>query len=249
MNDSANAILAVGARPNMAGHPREAAEVVGDARALVVNLGNITDDRMAAMEAAGLRAKEANIPRLIDVVGVGCSTLRLDFGRRWIREYTPQIIKGNSSEILSLAGDTAHASGIDAGTADVVTDENMAVMARPFTAYAKAVGAVVLATGPVDVITDGVTTLGVANGTPKLARLTGTGCMAGALAGVYLSVAEPFQAALLGVAMLNLAGEEGALQTQGLGSFHVALFDALSLLKGEDIQRRLHLLDGEGNWL
>lgn len=249
MNDSANAILAVGGRPNMAGHPKEAAEVIHDAKALAVNLGNITDDRMAAMMAAGREAVRLGIPRLIDVVGVGCSSLRLQFARQWIEAFRPQIIKGNASEIRALCGVTAHASGIDVGAADVVTDENIASMAPPFAAYARQTGAVVLVTGPVDVVTDGQVTIGVANGSPKLAKLTGTGCMAGALCATYLSAGTPFMAALLGIVMMDLAGEEGAMRTQGLGSFHVSLFDGLSLLKGEDIQRRLRLLDGAGQWL
>ena len=52
MNDCANLVLAVGASPNMASHPEEAAEFVSLASVLAVNLGNIADDRMEGMQRA-----------------------------------------------------------------------------------------------------------------------------------------------------------------------------------------------------
>ena len=48
----ANAILAVGARPIMAEHPEEVAEITETADALLLNLGNITDVRMESMKIA-----------------------------------------------------------------------------------------------------------------------------------------------------------------------------------------------------
>ena len=50
INQCANAILAVGARPIMAEHPKEVREITDSARALMLNLGNITDARMTSME-------------------------------------------------------------------------------------------------------------------------------------------------------------------------------------------------------
>lgn len=42
----ANAVLALGARPIMAEHPKEVAQITATAGALMLNLGNITDVRM-----------------------------------------------------------------------------------------------------------------------------------------------------------------------------------------------------------
>ena len=45
INDCANAVLAVGASPIMAEHPKEVAEIVRRAKGLSVSLANITDVR------------------------------------------------------------------------------------------------------------------------------------------------------------------------------------------------------------
>lgn len=131
MNDSANAILVVGASPIMASHPREVEEVVSHSDSLVVNLGNITDVRMEAMMKAGKRAWSLQIPTLIDVVGIGTSTLRYDFAKAFIDACHPGIIKGNSSEIRRLMGLPSHAKGVDSSREDQVTVETIAQLAGP----------------------------------------------------------------------------------------------------------------------
>lgn len=242
MNDCANVVLAVGGSPNMASHPEEAAEVVSSASVLAVNLGNISDDRMKGMERAGEKAHELGIPILIDAVGAGCSSLRLRFARQFIESYHPAVIKGNSSEIRALCGLPSHSVGVDAGAGDSVTVENFAAASREFSLYAAEHQAVVLVSGPVDVITDGKETCGVANGSPMMAKLTGTGCMLGVLAATYLSARRPWQAAVLAAVMMGTAGEQAAVQSAGMGSFHIALLDALSNLTAADVWRRRKLI-------
>ncbi len=242
MNDSANVILAVGGVPNMASHPKEVVEVGRAAAALVVNLGNISSERMEAIWLAGQAAHTDGIPMLIDLVGVACSTLRRNFAMQFIRECRPQIIKGNSSEIRAICGLPSHAVGVDAGAADAVTAENFRKAAQDIQAYALAQQAVLLMSGPVDVVTDGTRMCGVANGTAQLARLTGTGCMLGALAGVYLA-GRTWEAAVLAAVMMGLAGEEaGRIAGSRMGTFHVALLDAFSQMTDAQIQQQMKLL-------
>ncbi len=243
MNDSANVILAVGGVPNMASHPKEVVEVGKAAASLVVNLGNISSERMEAIRLAGQAAHADGIPMLIDLVGVACSTLRRDFAVQFIRECHPQIIKGNSSEIRAICGLPSHAVGVDAGAADTVTAENFRQAAQDIQAYALAQHAVLLMSGPVDVVTDGMQVCGVANGTAQLARLTGTGCMLGALSGVYLASRKPWDAAVLAAVMMGLAGEEaGRIAGNRMGTFHVALLDAFSEMTDIQIQQQMKLL-------
>lgn len=243
MNDSANVILAVGGVPNMASHPKEVVEVGRAAAALVVNLGNISSERMEAIRLAGQAAHEDGIPMLIDLVGVACSTLRRDFAVQFIRECRPQIIKGNSSEIRAICGLPSHAVGVDAGAADTVTAKNFRNAAQDIQAYALAQQAVLLMSGPVDVVTDGTRVCGVANGTAQLARLTGTGCMLGALVGVYLAGRRPWEAAVLAAVMMGLAGEEASrIAGSRMGTFHVALLDAFSQMTDAQIQQQMKLL-------
>lgn len=248
-NDSANGILAVGGRPNMASHPDEVSEAVRGAAALTVNLGNITAERLVAMDRAGAAACRKGIPILLDAVGVGFSTLRRDFARRFVKQYRPAVVKGNASELRALCGLSCHGTGVDVAAADAVSTlaaaRREAAALRPF---ADRWHAVLLETGAVDIVipTEGLSperqpsvsgSAFVGNGTPTLARLTGTGCLLGALAGVWLAVANPWEAALLAASTLGVAGEraeEAVWQQRAkpvpLGSFHTALLDALSTL-------------------
>ena len=119
INQCANAILAVGGRPIMAEHPREVSEITATAGALMLNLGNITDVRMAAMRLSARTAAEHGTPILLDAVGVACSRLRRDYACCLMEAVTPAVIKGNYSEINALLAGTADAE-IKAKYADVI---------------------------------------------------------------------------------------------------------------------------------
>ena len=248
MNDSANVVLALGASPNMASHPDEAAEAVRGADALAVNLGNITAERMEAMERAGKAAREKGIPILLDAVGVGFSTLRRQFAEHFMEAYRPAIVKGNASELRTLCGLASHSRGVDAGPADAVGTAQLEDMAAVLPDFAAQWQTVLLLTGATDLIAAPDRTAFVCNGTPVLARLTGTGCMVGAMAATWLaapSAGTPWEAAVLACVTMGIAGEkaeqaagQGAAGRVPMGTFHVALLDALSTLTDEDIETR-----------
>ena len=62
MNQCANAILALGAKPIMAEHPDEVMEITRTASSLLLNLGNITDSRISAMRLSLKEASATGIP-------------------------------------------------------------------------------------------------------------------------------------------------------------------------------------------
>ena len=76
INDCANAVLAVGASPIMAEHPKEVAEIVRRAKGLSVSLANITDVRAESMGIALEAARESSVKSVIDLVGITCSQFR-----------------------------------------------------------------------------------------------------------------------------------------------------------------------------
>ena len=95
INQCANAILAIGARPMMAEHPKEVSEITRTARSLMLNLGNITDARMESILISAKTAREQNIPFLLDAVGIACSTLRREYVKELLSTAIPTVIKGN----------------------------------------------------------------------------------------------------------------------------------------------------------
>ena len=235
INQCANAILAVGGRPIMAEHPQEVAEITATAGALMLNLGNITDVRMDAMRLSAQTAGERGIPILLDAVGVACSRLRRDYACGLLECVTPAVIKGNYSEINALYHESYRASGVDADAA-----LNELAMEKVAAALARACHTMVLASGKVDIVTDGKHLVRVRNGTPQLSCVTGTGCMLGALAAAYLSAASGMEAAVTACAVLGVCGQLAETE-RGSGSFMVGLMDTLSTIEGAELERYMDM--------
>ena len=241
VNDCANALLAVGAQPIMAEHPEETAAITRGAAALLVNLGCVTDSRLAAMQVSGQEALDTGVPCVIDLVGVGCSLLRLQFARRFVGTFHPAVIKGNLSELKAFAGTPTAASGVDAAADDCLTPENTGKTLDQLSRLARRTGAVILSTGETDLIVNDKEALLLCNGTPMLARITGTGCVAGALTAAGLSAGDGMTAAALAISMLGISGELAAETAHGTGSFRAALIDALNTLEDHTFAQRLRL--------
>jgi hydroxyethylthiazole kinase len=241
INDCANMVLATGAKPIMAEHPDEVADITAVSAALAVNLGNITDVRMKSMRIAGETAQKMHLPVILDLVGVGCSRLRRDYAKIFIEKCRPSVIKGNVSELRALCGFASSAEGIDAGALDKITPDNRAAYEKMLGNYAKKYQAVLVASGAYDFITDGSISYLVANGTPHLAQITGTGCMLNVLAGSFLSSADPMGAVLLAALLLGIAGEHAAA-AKGPGSFRAALLDEVYALQDEILIREAKLI-------
>jgi len=235
INQCANAILAVGARPMMAEHPKEVSEITGSAQALMLNLGNITDARMESMLISAKTAREQNIPFLLDVVGIACSVLRREYVRSLLNTATPAVIKGNYSEIQALHRASYRSSGVDA-------DSSLGIRTIDHSALSLAcsLGTIILASGKVDIITDGNRLYHIHNGTPSLSQITGTGCLQGALCASYLSAKPGIEAVITGCVVLGICGEL-AQTDRGAGTFLCHLMDALSTLTDAEIEQHLKL--------
>lgn len=221
INGCANVILAVGARPIMAEHPLEVAEITNRSDGLMLNLGNITDARIKSMQISGKTAKEKGIPILIDAVGVACSALRRKLALRLIETCKPTVIKGNCSEIMALMNPDYSAAGVDS--------EKLGDISGVAVKLAKRSGGVVLVSGKRDIITDGQRIAYVKNGCAQLGKITGTGCMLGALCTAYLAISDGYEAAKTACAVMGICGERSRT-AKGNGSFGVNLLDNLSSL-------------------
>lgn len=219
----------------MAEHPAEVAEITATAQALMLNLGNITDVRMDSMRIATQTAKRMHIPILLDAVGVSCSKLRREYVSGLLPDVMPAVIKGNYSEINALYCDSYRSSGVDADHSLETTAVGAAAAA-----LARKYETVILASGQVDIITDGVKMVRIRNGTKQLSSVTGTGCMLGALCAAYLSSAPAMEAAIAACAVLGICGQLAETE-KGSGTFMVNLMDALSTITDEEISSYLEI--------
>lgn len=236
INDCANYVLAAGAKPIMAEHPLEVEEITSRADALAVNIGNITDARLKSIRLSAKKADELNIPWIIDIVGVNCSKLRFNYVNELLNDFNPSVIKGNMSEIKAISRIESHGKGIDVTKADATTNENIAENVLISKKLAQKYKTVVIASGKIDIITDGNTTYTVENGCELMSLITGTGCILNVLTGTILSVAEPIKSGIMAAALLGIAGEL-ADNSKGTGSFKISLLDMVSTMTAEKMSK------------
>jgi hydroxyethylthiazole kinase len=231
MDFTANALLALGARPIMAYAAEEVEEVAATARALVLNLGTPSPKRLEAMHLAGKAAARNRIPIVFDPVGVGLTALRRSAARQMVGQLPISVIRGNASEILGLA----EAGPGPAGVAAVHTIEDVIPTARQLIGKTAEIVAV---SGPRDWIGGQQKAVRVANGHALMSRVTGTGCVLSALIGAFLSVdQDSFVAVVSAMALWGVCGEMAAGHTQGPGQYRTALIDALDAITPQTLVR------------
>lgn len=238
MNITANALLACGASPVIAHADNEVEEMVDHAGALVLNIGTLTDDWVITMIKAGRRASVLGKPIVLDPVGAGATALRTNAARAILFQTWVSVVRGNPSEILSLAGRDGSNKGVDA-------THTIADVADGAARLARELGTTLAITGVTDLVTDGRRTLMVEGGHELMAVVTGTGCSATALIGAFLAVdRDPLTAAATALAYFGLAGEIAGTRAAGPGSFLVDLLDALYTLTPDELATRCRITRG-----
>jgi len=233
MNNSANALLALGASPAMIHSSDEVEDFVSLSQALVINIGTLFSEQIAACKLAAMRARAVGVPWILDPVGAGATPYRRAAAEALAR-LGPSVIRGNGSEILTLAQDQA---GAGKGVDSLHGSEAALDAARRL---ALKTGAVVAITGAVDYTTDGQRVTAIENGHLLMTRVTGLGCSATAVIGGFLAV-EPdaFAATVAGLAVFGVAGEIAAERAVGPGTLQVALLDTLYALDEATLKAKL----------
>ena len=228
-NFTANMLLAVGAAPVMLNEAEECAQLLQICGGgLLVNVGTLSQAQAGVMRRAVDAAHAAGVPWVLDPVAVGLLEFRTEFCRELLSMH-PALIRGNASEIMALAGESAGGRGTD-------TTEESSAAVQAAGRLARQCGCTVLVTGPVDYVTDGERLLALGNGDSLMTRVTGVGCAMGALAAACVAAApDAFTGAAACAAILGLAGERAAARCPRPGSFAPALLDELDALTPADV--------------
>ena len=221
MNQCANAILALGAKPIMAEHPDEVMEITKTASSLLLNLGNITDSRISSMRLALRQAGSTSIPVTLDAVGAACSALRKTLVKLFLTSGKLTCLKGNYSEVLALYDDTYKAIGVD--SAKNIDDGLLVEAAQKLSANNNLI---VVATGKTDIVAYKDQICRVEGGCRQLSEATGTGCMLGAVIATYLAEENSLQSVVNACSFFKKCGEKAATD-KGIGTFMVNLLDAI----------------------
>lgn len=264
--DVANLLLAAGASPVMTDHPAETASTASASDGLVLNLGTLKIGSVIAMIRAGRAANRKGIPVVLDPVGIGVSAHRRHAARRILSRVSVSIVRGNSSEIRTLANlfgypvekeqhgvdavsvqmQDANASSNSMEAAEAtVSKSSITKRLRTDTHIArflsKKLRAVIVCTGSCDLVVCASQTARIHNGCPELAQITGSGCMMDGLLAAFAATSKSyFYPSICAVTEIGLCGEKAVAQMRangtGLGSFHTYFMDAISQMTGEQLQ-------------
>ena len=245
INDCANAVLAIGGSPFMAEDAEELEEVVTIADALVINIGKLSKEQINSMNVSAKAANETDTPIILDPVGVGVTELRNKTTMNLINNYNMAAIRGNITEIKSIAklvgviDENNTAKGVDVNIDDIITEENLSANGEIIRELAEKLDTTILASGPIDILSDGKTTIAIDNGDDMMPLITGSGCMLSSIVGSCIGGSTPLEGSLVAILAMNLAGEKARAKVdekdEGTGSFRAYLIDYLYKTNAESL--------------
>lgn len=237
-NFTANALLAMGATPAMVDIVSEAGPFATVASATLINLGTPTPEQQQASREAAVAVTAAGTPWVLDPVAIGALPVRTALAHELL-ELRPTAIRGNASEIIALAGAGSGGRGVDA-----VDTPDAALSAA--TTLARASGSVIAVSGAVDLVTDGLTMIRIANGDALLTRVTGGGCALGAVMAASLAAGRaleisPLECVAAAALSYAIAAERAAAVASRPGSFAVAFLDAIDAIGESELRGRANV--------
>lgn len=242
VNDCANILLACGGSPIMADDADEVEEITSLCNGLNINIGTLNQRTVPAMLGAGKKANELGHPVVLDPVGAGASTLRTKTAQELVEKIKFTVIRGNISEIKTLALGGGTTRGVDADMADTVTRENLPEAVSFAKAYAKKVAAVIVITGAIDIVADEERAYCIFNGHPMMSSITGTGCQLSAMTAAYVTAnqEQPLDAAAAAVCAMGICGEKAYARLNhedGNATYRNYIIDAIYHLNGLELER------------
>ena len=242
VNDVANILLACGGSPIMTDDIEDVEDITSICGGLNINIGTLNKNTIPSMFMAGKKSNELGHKVLLDPVGAGASKLRTETALKLMEEVKLDVIRGNISEIKTLAFGSGSTKGVDADVADKVTEETLESAVAFAKNFAAKSGSIIAITGAIDLVADGNTCYVIRNGRPEMGRITGTGCQLSGMMTAFL-IANPgneLEAAAAAVSAMGLAGEIGWGYMQpgdGNSTYRNRIIDAVYHMDGAALDR------------
>lgn len=242
VNDVANVLLACGGSPIMSDEPEDVEDITSICQGLNINIGTLNKRTIESMFIAGKRANKLGHTVLLDPVGAGASVLRTNIAVELMNKIEFNAIRGNISEIKTLAYGSGTTKGVDADVADAVTEENLENSIKFIKEFAKKSETIIAITGAIDLVSDGKRCFVIRNGRPEMGKITGTGCQLSGMMTAFL-VANPneqLEAAAAAVCTMGLAGEIGwsyMKEGDGNSTYRNRIIDAIYNMDKETLDK------------
>lgn len=241
VNDVANIILACGGSPIMSDDADDVEDITSICGGLNINIGTLNKNTIPSMFLAGAKANSLGHKVLLDPVGAGASRLRTQTAVDLMRKVKFDVIRGNISEIKTLALGSGTTKGVDADVSDAVTDSNLEKSVQFVKDFARKAGCVVAVTGAIDLVSDGEKCYVIRNGRAEMGRITGTGCQLSGMMAAFIT-ANPenvLESCAAAVCAMGLAGETGwknMLPGDGNSTYRSRIIDAIYNMDGEALE-------------
>jgi hydroxyethylthiazole kinase len=233
MNNTANALLSLGASPVMAHAIEEVADMAQIASALVINIGTLSEHWIEAMKVAMQTARLRNIPIIVDPVGAGATKFRTATVKELFKIAKPSVIRGNASEIMALLDTSIQTKGVDSSH----SSDKAELAAKNLAEHYKCL---VVVSGEIDIITNGNETIFIDNGHSMMPKVTGLGCTATALTGAFCAVNDNYlQACANAMALMGICGQLAVQDSNGPASLQLNFIDKLYNITQEEVAKTL----------
>lgn len=238
INDCANILLSYGASPAMCEAYDEVFDFAKIASALYINVGTLTKEQEQATVLAAISAKLNGTTVVLDPVACAAIPRKNEIIQKVLELGKVDVIKGNIGEIKFLAGFSSNTRGVDSLDTGEGAMEACIILAKKY-------NCVVAATGVYDYVSDGINSAIIKNGTDMFTKITGAGCMLGAIcAGAAGACDDKFISTVSAILSMSVAGEEAAKITSLPGSFRVNFIDSIYSLTEEKLMK-----EGKIEWL
>ncbi len=228
MDFIANGLLSLGASPVMSKAVQEIDDLLQLANSVVINLGTLDEKFITLCEYVCRVANQLDKPIVLDPVGAGASFYRTNTSLNLIKNYRIAIIRGNASEIVSLAGSMIKSKGVDSTVQSEFAIESAKILSSSF-------DAAVVVSGKTDIIVDADSISHLNHGSSLMRQVTGMGCLLSATISAFHAVENNrYDASVLATAFYGLCGEKSEKKSVGPASFKVNFIDQLNLIP-EDV--------------
>ncbi len=242
VNDCANILLAAGAAPIMADDSREVEEIASICNSLYINIGTLNARTIEVMILAGKTSNSKEHPVVLDPVGAGASSLRTTTTFELLDQVKFSVIRGNISEIKTVAQGQGTTKGVDADENDAISGDNLEETIEFAKKLSEKTDAIIGITGAIDIVADHKKAYIIRNGHPLMSKITGTGCMLTALIAAYCgsNVRHTLDATATAICAMGVCGErayEKLLKNNGgTSSYRMYIIDEMSQLTAERLE-------------
>ena len=241
VNDVANIVLACGASPIMSDDKKDVEDITSICNGLCINIGTLNARTIKSMFIAGKKAQSLNHVLVLDPVGAGASRLRTKTALRLIKKIHFDVIRGNISEIKTLAGKSGMTKGVDADSSDEVTEKNLEATVEWLKDFSRKTGSIIAVTGKIDFVTDGQKCFVIRNGDALMKSITGTGCQLSALLTAFVCAGKEnsLEAAAMAVCVMGLAGEiakKHLAEYERNATYAKRIIDAVNNMTDEELE-------------